>query len=60
MLRNINVMKLFRHDDFKRSTSRTPIDLISESLAMRQNITEQQLDDMIEDSFPASDPPAWY
>ena len=33
---------------------------ITESITMRQNLTEQQIDDTIEDSFPASDPPAWY
>lgn len=27
---------------------------------LRQKLSEQQVDDMIEDSFPASDPPSTY
>lgn len=28
--------------------------------AMRQNLSERQIDKTLEDTFPASDPPAWY
>lgn len=35
-------------------------DFNTESKEMRENLTEAQIDKIIEDSFPASDPPAWY
>ncbi len=34
--------------------------LIREDKKVRKNITEDQIDKMIKDSFPASDPPASY
>lgn len=35
-------------------------DFNTESKTMREQLTEDQIDQTIEDSFPASDPPAWY
>jgi hypothetical protein len=31
-----------------------------EEKEMRENLTEKEIDKTLEDSFPASDPPAWY
>jgi hypothetical protein len=31
-----------------------------ESRAMRENLSERQIDHALMDSFPCSDPPAWY
>ncbi len=33
---------------------------IRESKRMRENLSEKQIDKTLKDSFPASDPPAWY
>ncbi len=35
-----------------------PVDQIHADEKMRENMSEQQIDDMVEDSFPASDPPS--
>lgn len=59
MIRHSHVMKFYRHNQPDIGT-KTAEDTITETIAMRQNLTEQQIDDTIEDSFPASDPPAWY
>ncbi|HEY1096032.1 MAG TPA: hypothetical protein VGF14_02205 [Alphaproteobacteria bacterium] len=59
MIRNNCVMKFYRHI-LPETGTKTAEDTITENIAMRQNLTEQQIDDTIEDSFPASDPPAWY
>jgi hypothetical protein len=31
-----------------------------EAHEMREHLTEKQIDKTLQDSFPASDPPAWY
>ncbi len=33
---------------------------VQEDKEMRQQLTEQQIDKTLKDSFPCSDPPAWY
>lgn len=57
-----NVMTDTRFFRFMRPdpTVKTAEDCITDDLAMRQNLTERQIDDIIEDTFPASDPAPWY
>jgi hypothetical protein len=33
---------------------------VAESRAMREHLTEQEIDKTLKDSFPASDPPPWH
>ncbi|MDX2028333.1 MAG: hypothetical protein SFW62_06835 [Alphaproteobacteria bacterium] len=40
--------------------TRRPCSPAREDRAMRQNLSERQIDKTLEDTFPASDPPAWY
>lgn len=35
-------------------------DCIHADRKVRENLTERKIDKTLEDSFPASDPPAWY
>ncbi|MBX3487226.1 MAG: hypothetical protein KF798_04920 [Candidatus Paracaedibacteraceae bacterium] len=35
-----------------------PVDQVHADEKMRENMSEQQIDDMVKDSFPASDPPS--
>jgi hypothetical protein len=35
-------------------------DCVRKEKAIRDNMTERQIDKVLEDTFPASDPPAWY
>ena len=51
--------KFYRHV-LPDITSKTAEDYITDSIAQRLNLTEQQIDETIEDSFPASDPAPWY
>ncbi len=37
-----------------------PKESVRESKEMRANLTQGEIDKTLEDSFPASDPPAWY
>ncbi len=48
------IQKHFSHAE------KTPRDCARESRHMRENLSEQEIDKTLEDSFPASDPPAWY
>lgn len=59
MLHHNHVMRFYRHN-MPENGNKTAEDTLSETIAMRQNLTEQQIDDTIEDSFPASDPAPWY
>lgn len=34
--------------------------LVREARAMRQHLTEKQIDETVAGTFPASDPPQWY
>jgi len=40
--------------------SKTSDDYARDAKTMRENQTEQEIDKTLKDSFPASDPPAWY
>jgi hypothetical protein len=35
-------------------------DAIRKAREMRQNLTEKQIDNILADSFPCSDPPGWF
>jgi hypothetical protein len=35
-------------------------DYVREAKHIREHLTERQIDKILEDTFPASDPPAWY
>jgi hypothetical protein len=37
-----------------------PKECVRESKWMRENLTENQIDQILADSFPASDPPPWH
>lgn len=34
--------------------------VVKKEKELRENLTEKEIDDMVEDSFPASDPPSTY
>ena len=37
-----------------------PAENISEEKALREDLSDKQIDDMVDSSFPASDPPSTY
>jgi hypothetical protein len=40
--------------------SKTSQEFAHEIKVMREGLSEKQIDDALKDTFPASDPPAWY
>ncbi|HEU0117642.1 MAG TPA: hypothetical protein VFR09_03330 [Alphaproteobacteria bacterium] len=34
--------------------------IIADEKRMRENLSEEQIDKTLKDSFPSSDPPAWF
>jgi hypothetical protein len=42
------------------SGSKSQEECVRESKWMRENLTENQIDQILADSFPASDPPPWH
>jgi hypothetical protein len=40
--------------------SKTSQDFAHEIKVMREHIGEEQIDDALKNTFPASDPPSWY
>jgi hypothetical protein len=40
--------------------SESNLDYIRETRRQRAHLTERQIDSALADTFPASDPPAWY
>jgi hypothetical protein len=45
---------------FPHQESKLPQECVRETREMREQLSEKQVDKTIADSFPASDPPAWY
>lgn len=47
-------------DPPKRKTNAVPKASVRETKRMRENMSEKRIDKALENTFPASDPPAWY
>ena len=53
-------MRANRKAEEKEKTMKTREECIREEKEIRENLTEKQIDKILQDTFPASDPPAWY
>jgi hypothetical protein len=46
--------------EIKKSNKKSKINSAQEARKMRENLTEKKIDKIVQDSFPASDPPSTY